>query len=252
MSESEGKVAIITGASSGIGEALARELHRRGWRVGLVARRVEALEALAASLGAGAAAAGADVTDAGALSAAIVSLEDRLGTCDLIVCNAGIGYTAKATRFEREKAVAVLRVNVEGALNGVAAVLPGMLARRQGHLAVVSSLAGARGMPGSGSYSASKAAVTALFESWRLELRPKGIAVTTIHPGFIKTPMTDLNRFPMPFLMPVERAARIVADGLERRKSEVNLPWQMAWATKVLRLLPNAVYDWLLRRVSPV
>lgn len=244
-------VAILTGASSGIGEAMARELHRRGWKVGLIARREELIASLAASLGEGAACAAADVTDAPGLAGAIAALEAKLGPCDLLIANAGIGAMNRAKKFDRARAESVLRVNIEGVLNAVAAVMPGMIARGSGQLVAVSSVAGYRGMPAHAPYNASKAAVTVLMESWRIELAPLGIAVTTVHPGFIDTPMTQVNRFPMPFLMPADRFARAAVSGVLRRKAEVNLPWQMAWLMAVVRLLPNWFYDRAMRRLAP-
>lgn len=242
-------VAFITGASAGIGAALARELHRRGWTVGLLARNAELLDGLARELGERAAWAAVDVSDLEAVRAACADLEQRLGPCELMVANAGLGPAAPATRLDPVEAARTLRVNVEGVLFGVAVVLPGMLARGRGHLAAVSSLAGWRGMPLSGPYSASKAAVTALMESFRVELAPRGIAVTTIHPGFVETAMTKKNRFPMPFLMSAERAARLIADGLERRRAEINFPFGTTLAMRIARLLPNFLYDRLIRRV---
>lgn len=244
-------VALITGASSGIGAALATELHARGWTVGLIARRREALDALASTLGERVAVAQADVADRAAVEAAIRTLETALGPCDLLVANAGAGGLTPATRLDLDIAVGVLRTNVEGVLYTVNAVLPGMLARGRGQIAAVSSVAGYRGIPPTGMYSASKAAVTALMEAFRIELGPRGIAVTTIHPGFVKSEMSDKNRFYMPLLMPAERAARILADRLPGRPSEINFPWPVAAVMWLARILPNFLFDPILRRLSP-
>lgn len=245
-------VAIVTGASVGIGAALAEELARRGWAVGLVARRGELLEALAAKItaaGGRAAWAIADVTDREAVGAAVRSIEAALGPTDLLVANAGTGIPVSAKKVPVDQWMSVLRLNVDGVIYSVAAVLPGMLERQAGHLAVVSSIAGYRGLPRSGAYSASKAAITNFFEALRLELRTSNIAVTAIHPGFVATPLTSKNKFPMPFIMPAERAARIIADGLERRRSDVTFPWQMRWLMGLVRRLPNWLYDQVMRRV---
>lgn len=239
-------VTIITGASTGIGASLARELARRGHAVGLVARRRELLDALAAEIvaaGGKAAVAAADVTDKDSIGPALARLQVELGPCDLLVANAGIGDPSHAKKVPVEVTERVLQLNVFGVLYAAGAVLPGMLERGSGHLAVVSSVASARGLPGSGAYSASKAAVSTLFESWRVDLRPHGIAVTAIHPGFIRTPLTDKNRFPMPFLMESDLAARIIADGLQKRRSDITFPWQMALVMVLLRRLPNCLYD---------
>lgn len=244
-------VAFITGASTGIGAALARELSRRGWAVGLVARRPELLDALVAEIGAAggkAAAATADVTDKASIQAAMDALTAALGPCDLMVANAGSGEPTHGKRVPIEATERIFQLNVLGVLYSTGAVLPSMLARQSGHLAVVSSIASVRGLPGNGAYSASKAAVSTLFEAWRVDLKPSNIAVTSIHPGFITTPLTEKNRFPMPFLMSAERAARIMADGLERRRSDITFPWQMAIAMYLLRRMPNWLYDSVMSR----
>lgn len=240
-------VALITGASTGLGEALARELARRGWKIGLVARRAELLEALAEELrasGAEAAAATADVTDRAAMEGAVRALEAALGPTDLLVANAGGSQPSPATKVPVDALVDVMRLNYFGVVNAVGAVLPGMLERRAGHIAAVSSVASFRGLPAHGAYCASKAAVSTLFESFRTDLRGTGIAVTTIHPGFVETPLTKKNRFPMPFLMKADRAARIMADGLEARRADVTFPWQMAFLFRYLVApLPRWAWD---------
>lgn len=241
-------VTLITGASTGIGADLARELARRGHAVGLVARRAELLEALAEEIrgtGGRAAWAAADVTDANQLAEAAAKITGELGPIDLLVANAGTGQFAKASTTPLDIWMKVFRLNVDGVIYSVAAVLPGMVERKRGHLAVVSSVASVRGLPGNGAYSASKAAVTTFFEALRNDLRSSGIAVTAIHPGFIRTPLTSKNRFKMPFLMEPERAASIIADGLERRRSDITFPWQMAIVMFVARRLP----DWLFDRI---
>lgn len=243
-------VAIVTGASSGIGAALARELAKRGWKVGLVARRAELLDTLVAEIraaGGDAAAATADVTDRAATDAAVLALEAALGPCDLLVANAGTGAPTHAAKMPVDTILSIMRLNYDGVVHAAAAVLPGMLARKRGRLAVVSSVAASRGLPGTGAYSASKAAISTLWESMRIDLRGKGVTCTTIHPGFIDTPLTQKNRFKMPFLMPVERAARIVADGLEAGAVDITFPWQMSLLSRVMRMLPN----WLWDRVAP-
>ena len=226
-------------------------MHRRGWKVGLIARRTEALERIVIDLGERAAFSPADVTDQDSVFTAIRTLEQMLGPCDLLIANAGIGVNNPASRLDVDNAIRLFRVNVEGVVHASAAVLPAMVERGAGHLAVVSSVAGYRGLPNAGPYSASKAAVTTLFESWRVELAPKGIAVTTIHPGFIETAMTEKNRHPMPFLMGVDKAAEIMARGLVKKKREINVPWQMATLMKVVKWLPNPVFDWALRKAAP-
>ena len=244
--------ALITGASTGIGNALARELARRGWAVGLVARRGELLSALADEIraaGGKAAWAAADVTDPAAIREAALVIAGELGPIDLLVANAGAGAPLRAARVPVDAWIATLRLNVDGVIYSVAAVLPEMVARKGGHLAVVSSIAGFRGLPGSAAYSASKACVTTFFESLRVDLRGLGIAVTAIHPGFIATPLTERNKAPMPFLISPQEAARLMADGLEARRSDVTFPWQMKLLMGLARRLPNWIWDRVLARV---
>ncbi len=248
-------VVIITGASTGIGAALAVEYGRRGHKVGLVARR----EALLAEVGAQVSAVGGtpawaacDVTDRVAVVGAIALIEEKLGPCDLLVANAGAGEPSAATKVPVDAIERMLDLNVRGVLYSIGAVLPGMLARGSGHISAVSSVAGFRGLPGSGGYSASKAYVTTLLESFRIDLRRKGIAVTSINPGFIETPLTSTNKFRMPFLMKADRAARIIADGLQRRPGELTFPLQMKLLLGLARMLPNWLYDFVIGRASPM
>ena len=245
------RVAIVTGASSGLGAALARELHARGWRVGLVARRPDLLGALAGELGDGVAWAVADVTDGPALAAAVRSVEQALGPCDLMVANAGTGSFGGLRRFDPGDAARTLRVNVEGVIHALAAVLPAMLERGGGHVAAVSSLAGEVGLPMAAPYCASKAAVTRFMDCLRLQARPHGITVTTILPGFIDTGLLAGTRFPKPFLLSSEAAARRIASGLERRKARIAFPWPTALAAALGRLLPPWLYDPILGLLLP-
>lgn len=145
----------------------------------------------------------------------------------------------------------MMRLNFEGVVYAFEAVLPAMVARHEGHVAAVSSLAGFRGLPPAGTYSAAKAAVTTLCEAFSAELRPKGIAVTTIHPGFVKTPILDGAKHPTPFLMDVERASRIMADGLLARRRDISFPWQTTWLMRFAALLPRFLFEPLLSKLNP-
>lgn len=238
------KVAIITGASSGIGEALARELHGRGYAVGLVARRGPLLESLAEELGDGSAWAVADVSDRDALHGAIGGLEEALGPCDLLIANAGIVGPNPGYRFKTDQLQRFVDVNFYGAVHAATAVLPGMIARERGHLAVVSSVASFRGLPKMGPYSATKAAISTLFESWRLDLHRHKIKVTSIHPGYVDTPIHADYQIPKPWMISAEKAARIIVRGLERGKATITFPWQLALVMKLARALPDALYRW--------
>ena len=243
-------VVVITGASSGIGAAVAVELARlRQARIGLLARRVEKLEEVAAQVraaGGDALAVGCDVVDPAAVQAAVDQVAAAFGPVDIAVANAGIGEPIPVRKFTGERFARTMRINVEGAANLFGAVLPSMLDRGTGQLVGVSSIARWRGLPKSASYSASKAALTTMLESMRLELRPKGIAVTAVHPGFVTTPMTAKNAFKMPFLLDVEQAARITTRGILRRKRDVNYPWPMVTIVKLARLMPDWLYDRVL------
>jgi short-subunit dehydrogenase len=239
------KVVLITGASSGIGRALALELGRRGARLGLTARRGEELLKVAYEVGrAGgeAMALAADVRDPEALKAAAESVRERWGRIDVLVANAGMSSTTAGTKLNAGEVGDVITVNVLGVVNSVAAVLPSMLERRAGHLVAISSLASYRGMPKSGAYSASKAAVSTFFESLRVDLSKSGVVVTVIHPGFIRTPMTANRKKKLPFLLEVDDAAcRIRA--IERRARTYAFPWQLASLVRVIRHMPGSLYD---------
>ncbi|HEX8352157.1 MAG TPA: SDR family NAD(P)-dependent oxidoreductase [Pyrinomonadaceae bacterium] len=240
------KVVLITGASSGIGQALAVELGRRGARLGLTARRAEELLRVADEVGrAGgeAMALPADVRDPEALKEAAARVRERWGRIDVLVANAGMSTTTAGTQLNAGEAGDVISINVLGVVNSVAAVLPHMLERGAGHLVAISSLASYRGMPKSGAYSASKAAVSTFFESLRVDLRKSRIDVTVIHPGFIRTPMTANRKKKLPFLLePGDAACRIIR-AVERRARTYAFPWQLASLVRVIRHIPGRLYD---------
>lgn len=240
------KVVLVTGASSGIGRALALEMGRRGARLGLTARRGEELLRLGEEIeraGGEALALPADVRDAEAMKEAVGRVLARWGRVDVLVANAGMSSTTAGTRLNAGEVGDVISINVLGVVNSVAAVLPSMLERGAGHLVAISSLASYRGMPKSGAYSASKAAVSTLFESLRVDLRRSNIDVTTIHPGFIRTPMTEGRKKKLPFLLEPDDAARRIVRAIERRARTYAFPWQLASLVRVIRHLPGAVYD---------
>jgi short-subunit dehydrogenase len=247
------KTVLITGASSGIGEALAVEFGRRGAAVGLLARREEVLREVAGKVeaaGGRALVVAVDVRDAGEVKSAVAKVVAHFGRVDVLVANAGKGEITMARTFDIELVTQVLSVNLLGAINSVAAVLPEMLARGSGQIVGISSLAAYRGFPGSGAYCASKAALSTFFESLRVELRPADIYVTTIHPGFIDTPMTRGRNRKMPFLLDVERAAQMMLRAIEARRRTYAFPWQLATIARVGRWLPAALYDRMLARAT--
>jgi NAD(P)-dependent dehydrogenase (short-subunit alcohol dehydrogenase family) len=177
----------------------------------------------------------------------VTSVESVFGPIDLAVLNAGTWNVVKLDDFEPTAFRASMDVNYLGVVNGIAAVLPGMLARGRGHIAVVSSVAGYRGLPKAAAYGPTKAALINLVESLRPELEARGITISLVSPGFVETPMTSVNKFPMPFLMPVERAAERMLGGLVKGRYEIVFPRRLAYGMKLLRLLPNAVFFWIVR-----
>jgi short-subunit dehydrogenase len=243
-----GRTAVVTGASSGIGRALSLALAAEGCRVGLIARRQPALEETAQRIRAErgvAAVAVADVGDAGQTHDAMSSLREAIGPADLLVANAGVGIP---TTLELGNLVAVqetFRVNVLGVVHAIDAALPPMLASGRGHIAAVSSLAAYKGLPGESAYCASKAAIKVYMEGLRVQLRSKGVRVTTICPGFVRTAMTAPNQFAMPWVMEPEEAAARIVRALKQGKKVHDFPWPTARLMKLTRWAP----DWLLARV---
>jgi short-subunit dehydrogenase len=244
---------MITGASSGIGRGLALELARRGARLGLVARRASVLDEIVDEVekcGTKAIALAADVRDAPALRAAADRLRAEFGRIDLLIANAGVGTTADAAEMQPDDIASVININVLGAANSVAAVAPEMVAQGGGQLVVISSLAAYRGLPKSAAYCASKAAVSTFFESVRLDLQPRGIAVTIIHPGFIKTPLTAGRHADMPFLMELADAVQLIVRAIEKKKKSYAFPWQLASIVRLGIVMPIFMYDWIAGRNS--
>lgn len=236
----------LTGASSGIGEALVGPLAERGARLAISARRGDRLDAIAADArrrGAEVRVYPLDVTDRGAVGRTVAAIEADLGGIDLAILNAGGHSPAAPVRFDGQQAVDTMTVNYFGVVYGIEAIVPGMLARGRGYIAAVASVSGYRALPAAGAYGASKAAVIHLLNSIRFDLEPHGIRITVINPGFIKTPLTDRNRFPMPFLMPVDEAAVRIVKGLERERKEIHFPKPLSWTLKLLRVLPYPLYE---------
>ncbi len=243
------RVVLITGAASGIGRALAQALAAEGARIAALDLQGEALAKLAGEVG-GAPFAGAvaDVTDLPAVRAAVARLEEQLGPTDLLIASAGIGRKTAADEFQAEEINAHIQVNLVGVVNSIDAVLAGMRQRRRGHLAVLSSLASYRGLPFLAGYSASKAGVNALLDSLRVELGAFNIHVTTICPGWVRTPMTAELNLAESEVLPVERAARLILEALRRRRSFVAFPPRLLWQLRLLRYLPGPLSDWMARR----
>jgi short-subunit dehydrogenase len=248
-------VVFITGASSGIGAALAREYASRGATLGLVARRADALAALAAELdaefGTPCHRYPLDVRDAAALAAAGYDFLTRVGVPDIVIANAGVSVGTLTEAAEDLDAFReVFDINVLGMVRTFQPFVTAMRKARRGRLVGIASVAGIRGLPGAGAYCASKAAAIAYLESLRVELRGSGIRVVTLAPGYIATPMTAGNPYPMPFLMPVDAAARSMVRHIDRGARFAVMPWPMGIVAKLLRLLPRPLYDLAFARAG--
>ena len=239
----------LTGASSGIGEALVPQLLAAGARVALTARRADRLEEMAArarTRGGEVLVAPADVANRDAVHAAARQVEDAWGGIDLAIFNAGFGHRLHVTSFDAEAFAEIFRVNLFGVMYGVEAVLPGMLARKTGRLAAVASLAGLRGAPTLAGYGSSKAALIHAMDSLRFDLAPHGIGVSLIVPGYVRTPLTAEHTYWMPFIVDADRAAAIIVRGLERDRKEIHFPARFSYALKFLRVLPFPIYERLV------
>jgi short-subunit dehydrogenase len=232
---------------------MALEIAARGGQLGLLARREDLLNEIVAEArkrNVKAIAATADVRDAKAVREAADRFRRELGPIDILIANAGIGTADHAVRLTPEHAANVIGINVLGAVNSVAAVLPEMVERKQGRLVAISSLAAYRGLAKSAAYCASKAALTAYFESLRIDLRHTGVGVTIIHPGFIKTDLTAGRGAKMPYLMELEDGVKKIVSAIEREKKLYAFPWQLATIVRASMLMPVAMYDWIAERNS--
>ena len=245
--------ALVTGASSGIGWSLALWLAARGIPVVAAGRRGDRLEALRAE----AARTGGvieplvlDVAELAATRERVRELDGH-GDLDLVVANAGVGQLTSARHFDWEACEHILQVNVLGAAATLTAALPGMLARRRGHLVAIASIAAVRGFPDNAAYGGSKAFLRTFMESLRVDLSTTAIKTTCVFPGFVKSEMTAPNRFPMPFLLATDDAAARIGRGILAQRAELWLPWQMTLAARALSLLPGALYVPLARRMTP-
>ncbi len=251
MGREESGVAIVTGASSGIGRALALRLGSAGYRVGLIARRRDDLEAAARSIveaGGRASCAVGDVGDRPSLRAAVAEVEASLGPADVLVANAGFGAVTRLDPLNTAEVEETIRVNVLGVIYSVEAVLPGMLARGRGHLVAISSLAAFKGLPGEGAYCASKAAVNAYMESLRIDLRGRGVAVATVCPGFVRTAMAPMESATTPFMMSADQAGHRIARIIARRENGlVCFPRRMALLMPLIARLPDALLARFMR-----
>ncbi len=250
MSSFANRVVLVTGAGSGIGRQMALDVAAEGAAVAALDLKPEGLDSLAAELkGKPVAVAIADVTDRESLYPAVHELERAVGPTDVLIANAGIGCETGADPYNAEGIDAQVRVNLIGVSNSIGAVLPGMIERRHGHLVAISSLASFRGLPKMAGYCASKAGVVSLMEALRVELEPLGVAVTTVCPGWIRTPLTENIDVPHPFMMDPKDAVRRILGAVRERRTYFAFPGKTVRRLRLLRWLPAGASDWLVRKM---
>ncbi|MDQ0455503.1 SDR family NAD(P)-dependent oxidoreductase [Rhizobium paknamense] len=248
-SVSRSKIAWITGASSGIGRALALKLVGEGFRVAASARNADALAALASEAGDSILAYPLDITDRDAVKATAARIEADLGPIQWAVFSAGNYLRERPTAFDSEKLRQMVELNIVGTGHCLEAVIPSMVARGEGRIGLIASVSGYTGLPGGGIYGGSKSMLITLAEAMHPELAEKGVTLSIINPGFVKTPLTDKNDFPMPFLITAEEAADHIVHGMSKRRFEIAFPWQMVLILKLLRRLPYGLYFAITRKM---
>ena len=241
------KTIWITGASSGIGIELVEQLAQGSANIAISARSTDKLNALTDKYP-NVFASPLDVRDENAVAQCVADIEAAHGPIDLAILNAGVSATSSTAKPEASVFRTIIETNFLGVTNGLSALMPYMSQRGSGHIAWVASLAGYNGLPGSGAYNASKAALITLAEAARPELNAKGIELSVINPGFVRTPMTDKNKFPMPFMMTPRNAAAAIIRGRAKQKYEIAFPWQLALSVKFMRLLPYPLFFLLVRK----
>ena len=250
-SKRQTQVILITGASSGIGEGLARALAARGDRLGLVARRAEDLERLAgeiAQTGGSAIALPGDVRNADSIRQAVAQIQEAYGGLHVLVANAGILVRKPIAEQTLEELQRVIEINLLGAITTIHVALESFLAQGSGHVVGITSLAGYAGLPNNGTYSASKAGLSTFLESLRVEIGGRGIHVTDVRPGYIATDMTSDNPGRMPQLLTIENAVRRIVRAIDRPRPYVHFPAPTSWTARASRLLPRWIYDRAVRR----
>jgi len=242
------KTILLTGASTGIGKAIALKLLTQKCNLVLVARRSELIEEFVLSQKnktADVLVLNCDVSKKEEVDSAYKKIKEKFGGVDVAILNAGIGRTVTVDTFNSKDAEDTFGANVFGLIYWVEQLLPELLKKKDGIIAAVSSLADNRGYSGSGFYCASKAAASTFLEGLRVELKPHNIRVISIRPGFVRTPMTDQNKFNMPLLMEPEQAAEIILRGIEREKRIIQFPFATYLVTRIVGFLPGGLYEWL-------
>lgn len=254
MIDLNNKAILITGASSGIGYSLAKLLPKENCSLALISRRKNILDDLVAELRNGKVTANSYKCDVGNIDEVRNTFEQikkDFEKIDIVILNAGASSRAEIRNYSSSKAKEIFEANTLGIVNCVEQLLPDFIMRKEGMIVGVSSLAESRGFPQSGFYNASKAAASLLLESLRIELKPFNIKVITVKPGFVKTPMTDKNKFHMPFLMDVDKAVKIILDGIKKEKKIIQFPLPTVIGSKLVKIMPDWLFDYLMSRPLP-
>lgn len=238
----------IVGASSGIGRELALSYAREGCKVAVSARPSDKLDEMTGQER-GISAYPMDVLKISEFERAFKAVEKDMGVPDLVILNAGTHSPTPAETFDRKQVNDIIAVNLTGVVNGISTVMPRFLEQKSGHLVLVASVAGYRGLPNAAAYCASKAGVIALGESLKPALDQAGVKIQVVTPGFVRTPLTDRNDFPMPFLIEVDEAVRNIKKGIERGGFEITFPKRFTYLLKLLRILPYRLYFAITRRM---
>jgi len=254
MMDLKNKTVLITGASSGIGYSLAKLLPKESCSLALLSRREKILNNLVNELkiiGTQVRAYKCDVGNIDEVRKTFGQLTKDFGKIDIAILNAGLSSRADVNNYSANSAKEIFEVNTLGIVNCVEQLLPDFIQRKEGMIVGVSSLAESRGFPKSGFYNASKAAATLLLESLRVELKPHNVKVLIVKPGFVRTPMTDKNEFHMPFLMDVDKAAKIIIDGIKKEQRIIQFPLATVIGSKIVKIMPDWLFDFLMSKQLP-
>jgi short-subunit dehydrogenase len=248
------KTVLITGASSGIGYSLAKLLPKENCSLALISRRKKILDDLVAELknmGIPVKSYKCDVGNIDEVRNIFGQIKNDFGKIDIAILNAGVSSRADVINYSANLAKEIFNANTFGIINCVEQLLPDFIQKKEGMIVGVSSLAESRGFPKSGFYNASKAAATLLLESLRVELKPHNVKVLIVKPGFVRTPMTDKNEFHMPFLMNVDKAAKIILEGIKKEKRIIQFPMSTVIGSKIVKIMPDWMFDFLMSKQLP-
>jgi short-subunit dehydrogenase len=248
------KTVLLTGASSGIGYSLAKLLPKENCSIALISRRIEILDKLVNEIGSAnvkVLAYKCDVGEINEVKTTFGDIKKDFGKIDIAILNAGTSSRKDIRTYSASVANEIFKVNTLGIVNCVEQLLPDFINRKEGMIVGVSSLAESRGFPKSGFYNASKAAATLLLESLRIELKPYNIKVVIVKPGFVRTPMTDKNEFHMPFIIDVDKAAKIILNGIKKEKKIVQFPLPIVIGSKLVKFMPDWLFDLIMSKELP-